>query len=117
MVGAALVEEADEFWPSPVGRYPLVTRDDFSEPLDSSFRDFHRAALSTYRAARAAFRSSCSNADDIRSISSLARPCRAAASRHLETALPPCCALCRHPVRNIPPPPLPVRVKPCCHPH
>ena len=43
MVGAALVEEADEFWPSPVGRYPLVTRDDFSEPLDSSFRDFHRA--------------------------------------------------------------------------
>src|SRR6266446_3037120 len=45
MVGAALVEEADEFWPSPVGRYPLVTRDDFSEPLNGSFRDFHRAAL------------------------------------------------------------------------
>ena len=44
MVGAAFVEEADEFWPSPVGRYPLVTPDDFSEPLDSSFRDFHPAA-------------------------------------------------------------------------
>src|ERR1700730_3164845 len=33
MIGAALVEEADEFWPSPVGRYALVTRADFSEPL------------------------------------------------------------------------------------
>src|SRR5271155_3311753 len=40
-------------WPGyPSIRYnlshcPLVTRDDFSEPLDSSFRDFHRATLST----------------------------------------------------------------------
>src|SRR5438445_11522696 len=93
MVGAALVAEADEFWPSPVGRYPLVTRDDFSESLDSSFRDFHRAALSTYRAARAAFRSSCSNADAMRSISPLTRPCRAASLRHVETALPICAAL------------------------
>jgi hypothetical protein len=85
---ASLVEEADEFWPASVGLYPLVTRDDFSEPLDSSFRDFHRAALSTYRAARAAFRPSCSNADAMRSISPLARPYRAASARHLETALP-----------------------------
>src|ERR1700690_690177 len=95
MVGAALVKEADEFWPSPVGRYPLCTRDDFSEPFDSSFRDFHRAALSTYRAARAAFRSSWSNADDIRSISPLARPYRAASAHHFETALPTCFAISR----------------------
>src|SRR6267154_6463729 len=53
----------------------------------------HRVVLSTYRAARAAFRSSCSKADAMRSISPLVRPCRAASERHLETALPTCAAI------------------------
>jgi hypothetical protein len=42
---------------------------------------------------RAASRSRCSKADAMRSISILVRPCRAASSRHFDTAFPTCATI------------------------